>query len=73
MSEWQPIKTAPKDREFLAYWPATNNDDWEITRTWWDDRGQTFETPHNSIEPDHMESPTHWMPLPPLPGQGEGP
>ena len=73
MSEWQPIETAPQDREFLAYWPGLHNDSWEITRTWWDAESQTFETPHESVERDHPQAPTHWMPLPEPPSQGEYP
>ena len=25
MSEWQPIDTAPTDREVILYWPATGS------------------------------------------------
>ena len=59
MNEWQPIQTAPNNREFyLVAWEyinktwgmavATKNDDGE-----WVDEYQ-----------DNLYHPTHWMPLP---------
>jgi hypothetical protein len=60
MSEWQPIKTAPKDRTIIvlgAYYPKTDiwGDPWAC---WWGPgAGEWMRWPHK-------HPPTHWMPLP---------
>jgi hypothetical protein len=63
--EWQPIETAPKDREILLYGG-------DIHEGFWDEldfnefsgtpiMGWNFGTA--DIDPTNFE-PTHWMPLP---------
>lgn len=76
---WQPIETAPKDRTILLYWPErtlgsvlyhqmTSTGIWERDqhsknrRPFW----FTANLPHyNTLR---LHRPTHWMPLPPPPG-----
>lgn len=73
MSEWQPIKTAPKDRWILVCWPPKWPSDEEgdllhgVVR-WMDDEYQ-WRYEDSSRPPD----PTHWMPLVPPPDARERP
>lgn len=71
---WQPIETAPKDatkiitfhgREMLgiSYWGRSGR----YNRAAW----QTYSTTHSAwFSVDHIDQPTHWMPLP-LPPEAE--
>jgi hypothetical protein len=56
MSEWQPIATAPKDREVLVY------DDGAILISLYvrDEDGQEGWWDHGFMDP----APSHWMPVP---------
>lgn len=65
MSEWQLIKTAPKDGEHFLAW----NGHWRGVAQYWppnyeDDPIWVDETTEYIVPP-----PTHWMPLPPPPAQ----
>jgi hypothetical protein len=72
MSEWQPIETAPTDgTEILAILledykqvvfacGSSEGDEDEGPLTYW-----------KSIVTDRYVLPTHWIPLPPLPSEGE--
>lgn len=60
-SRWQPIETAPKDREILVYDEGVIlitlwMEDETLGTGWWD---------HGLMVP----APTHWMPLPPAPSE----
>ena len=67
--EWQPIETAPKDgTEVLVY-----GDGQGMSVAWW-------ETKYIWVRPGawvsdfgrsdtHTHEPSHWMPLPPPPGE----
>ena len=70
MSEWKPIKTAPKDgSQFLAYSEQTG----DIGICSRHDPGGEARNPRHHYEAwlvdyDHPDAkPTHWMPLPPPP------
>ena len=70
MSEWKPIDTAPKDgTRILAFWPDSGDgvDNEAEARTWWEN--DRWENPWGSSLYD--PPPTHWMPLPPPPGEGD--
>lgn len=65
MSEWQPIKTAPKDgTRFIGGEP--NN--YARTRIYWWSHPQFRKFGNGwAFEGDKLYNPTHWMPLPPPP------
>jgi hypothetical protein len=74
-SGWQPIETAPKDRDVLLYCKARGavRGRWEdcyFARNprpyWTNDREALF-----GVTGTRNDQPTHWMPLPPAPNQGE--
>ena len=74
MSEWQPIESAPKDgTRFLATWDRARylvtTEDPVVVR-WIADhwKGPAF-YPDAAGTPYHV---THWMPLPPPPGEQTG-
>lgn len=69
-SGWKPIETAPKDRGFIAYRPDAGVfcAEWRLCEqhgnmTLWSEGGYSDLT-------DDM--PTHWMPLPQPPQEGQG-
>ena len=69
-AQWQPIESAPKDGTWiLVWWPY-----WAKTRPivakWFPPNSQSEDAGWDSIESlsSHHEPPTHWMPLPPAPG-----
>ena len=74
MGEWQPIETAPKDGSyFLA---ANHAGAWVAMWLPFAASGFKFDHPwrsvmlnHNHIPSAHRTAPTHWMPLPPPPGE----
>lgn len=61
MSEWQPIETAPTDREIWAYNGEQARMLWSQGNCWalwvWADELLS------EVDPS-PEQPTHWMPLP---------
>jgi hypothetical protein len=77
MSEWQPIKTAPKDGTGIIAWREEPIDeDWfepvglpgwssPMGIVWSETRGGSWRLlGMNSIELGDHGQPTHWMPLP---------
>jgi len=80
MTEWQPIETAPRDgRDVLVMrdiWPGTESGRAEecnghntYVAAWWGSEWVCYmdqvQDPRCPIEP------THWMPIPKLPGEDE--
>lgn len=66
---WQPIETAPWEGAwFLGYWPECDKEEDRIAVTRWCSdnpyREDGFEDASDRLE----GKPTHWMPLPPVPG-----
>lgn len=63
---WQPIETAPKDREIVvtAWANGTPNTERFYAIVKWVELSQGWET-DESYGPIH--TPTHWLPLPPPP------
>lgn len=60
--EWQPIETAPKDREWILVCQSKNG----IIRTArWCETWEHWETGSGAMS--YIASVTHWMPLPPAP------
>lgn len=65
-AEWQPIETAPKDRDRILFvlWPGTEQDVWHgaaVTwkrHRWWPGYGQWLD------EARRLVNPTHWLPQP---------
>lgn len=77
MTEWKPIKTAPKDgTEIILGWDSASV--WIVRNGWWCDGFDQFEGVYieddcgwwayrHSVTQEKLEgydSPTHWMPLP---------
>lgn len=61
MSEWQPIKTAPKDGRLILYATA----DWVSVGRWNSEVDQWREINNHWTDTWGGEDfPTHWMPLP---------
>lgn len=63
--QWQPIETAPKDgSEFLCW-----SKGWRYPHmAYWESEYMSFENPFTY---DFMDQPTHWMPLPAPPTEGD--
>lgn len=61
---WQKIETAPKNQRIIGVW---KDGKWQAAELWWDDMVE--EWTHTSA--DYYCNPTHWMPLPPPPSEGE--
>lgn len=71
MMDWQPIETAPKDGEFLAYGSYVYHGDTARTEyqniAW---RSGNSEWPWEDNEGQHPQDfYSHWMPLPPPPAE----
>ena len=61
MPEWQPIATAPKDREIMLFCPRYGV--WapgEWRQTYWTHFGELL----FGVRVMKANQPTHWMPLP---------
>jgi hypothetical protein len=73
MGEWQPIKTAPKDGESVLL-ATFDVDDYLPVVAFWDTSegcdGGWFLYPTEGMH-EVLYPPTHWMPLPPPPGDGQ--
>lgn len=84
MSGWQPIETAPRDGTAVLVmrdiWPGTPSGRAEecnghntYVAAWWagenDGRGAWVCYMDAVCDPHCPVDPTHWMPLPPAPGQ----
>lgn len=60
--EWQPIETAPRDdRIEILTWDGSSI---RVAVYGWEDQWHTMGLPSHK--------PTHWMPLPPPPGDEKG-
>lgn len=83
MSDWQPIETAPKDGSSMLLWwvPRRGHGRPSMVLSFWSCRAhahmsQPRDCPH---EPDcvadwgfgYAGEMTHWMPLPPPPGEAQ--
>lgn len=78
-AEWQPIETAPKDREVLGWFPyyatqQAGGSVWVIR--WREDQYSKNPKPYFEasgwvwgIRDQRAKQPTHWMPLPTRPSQ----
>lgn len=68
LNEWQPIETAPLDKEILIHCPARG----VVRGRWNDNRYATNPRPYWTHDREHvfgvretrLDQPTHWMPLP---------
>ena len=74
---WQPIETAPKDKDVLLYCPMRG----AVRGRWNDCKYATNPKPYWTHDRERLhgvintrnDQPTHWMPLPERPtAQGEG-
>lgn len=71
--EWQPIETAPKDGTVVMLWVKNWRKTIPVMIGWY---GKiTFENPAGWVgehcKVNHIDQPTHWMPLPPPPNSKE--
>ena len=57
--EWQPIETAPKDKEILLY---SDSDGYGISG--WNEEHQRWYVYNHYEEQLYLFPATHWMPLP---------
>lgn len=72
MTDWQPIKKAPKDRSIIIGWfrPAGHgllSTEWNTRCAWWDKEEKAWTdwaVESFSYEEVQHYNPTHWMPLP---------
>ena len=62
MNEWQDISTAPKDGDFLAFYPAEDGEPSFMEVTHWPD-GSSRLSVYFGMTIGGVD-PTHWMPLP---------
>lgn len=69
-SEWKTIDTAPKDGTpvLVCVTYSLSNDEWE-TKQWVDAQSPHIQWPTYWRSIDIPLPPTHWMPLPPPPGE----
>jgi len=73
-SEWRPIESAPKQNINGPYILVWNAEDMVVDLAFWEDEpdegdevGWRSATNHDDWQYAQLE-PTHWMPLPPPPG-----
>ena len=63
MNDWQPIETAPKDRDIIVFIP-TGYEKIDIVRwernEWWGDHWMNA----RCVDEGRAGTPTHWMELP---------
>jgi hypothetical protein len=90
MTEWQPIKTAPKDGTAVLVWDAPEGAltvGWEVAKYLAKDgysvgrmttdlynsgiMGWVRAAPHHTRLYYKLSNPTHWMPLPEPPQEGD--
>ena len=75
MSDWQNISTAPKDGFFIVYEDGAmrmmlrERGRWLSTAVALDEHGDP--TRSVRVRETGVYNPTHWMPLPPPPREGE--
>lgn len=58
MADWQPIETAPKDRNILT-WNGTGH-----AISWWMIGLNMWNAAGHSLDYVEEHQPTHWLPLP---------
>lgn len=63
--EWQPIESAPKDREVLLYFPASRPMSGRGIG-----HGEMMRV--GALRAFPFRAPTHWIPLPPPPTRKDG-
>lgn len=67
MSDWQDIKTAPKDGHRILLAGVNSHVSWISIGSWYS-RGQFFgDDDMRRHPPAALREPTHWQPLPPPP------
>ena len=69
MAGWQPIETAPKDGQAILV-----TDGMYCYCVEWDEEFDWWTVDDNKLGPFRLRgsAPTHWMPLPPVPGPADG-
>ena len=65
--KWEPIETAPKDRDVLLWWPYWSR---RPTIGYWKHTRWMAENALQDSVGDSGPQPTHWMPLPDPPTDG---
>ena len=73
MTEWQDIKTAPKDADILLYASITNEQFVAFWGTCIEDCDGAWVFARSPGVSFIVRNPTHWMPLPAPPSQEEAP
>ena len=66
---WQSIETAPRDGQAILV-----TDGWDCYCVEWDEEFDWWTVDDNKLGPFRLRgsAPTHWMPLPPVPGPADG-
>ena len=72
MSKWESIKSAPKDKRIMLYYPDEFMGQSVLIGKWADDNYKKTPTPHFTNDFEHLaglkytryNQPTHWMPIP---------
>lgn len=71
MSEWQPIETAPRDKDEIAILICNARHARQMRVAYWDiEAAEPYKWAVEDAERGfnhHRDWPTHWMPLPPDP------
>ncbi len=78
MTEWQPIETAPKDGTIVLFWPDFDAEDARPPHRRKDQKNRYIKMGWTSGNGDYwspemqlLNEPTHWMPLPEPPQEGD--
>lgn len=70
--QWRPIETAPKDGTIVLVFAISEGDPYDrpstIAEAWWGCGGETL-THWAGIGLTAWHRPTHWIPIPPPPGE----